>query len=119
MVGADVVTDTVSGLTWQRRVNQNTQSLRWEEAQAYCNNLVLGGHSDWRMPNIKELQSLIDETVESPTIDTAAFPGTAAEPFWSGTPRAGSMRDAWMVSFANGTVLTFARLVPLLTRCVR
>lgn len=49
--------DPISGLTWQNPPAQSTYN--WKDAQAYCSKLELGGYSDWRLPTISELRSLI------------------------------------------------------------
>ena len=49
--------DPTSGLTWQ--VTSPTGYHYWDEAKSYCNSLSLGGHSDWRLPSIGELRTLI------------------------------------------------------------
>lgn len=54
--GGDVWTDSISGLMWQ---NGDECGLEWEAAIAYCENLSWGGYSDWRLPTISELRSLI------------------------------------------------------------
>jgi len=41
----------------------------------YCENLTLGGFSDWRLPTVFELQTIVDESVDAPSIDTVAFDG--------------------------------------------
>jgi hypothetical protein len=55
--GDGTVTDNRTGLVWQR---VNSAAMVWTSAASYCDSLVLGGQSDWRLPNIKELYSLID-----------------------------------------------------------
>jgi len=71
------VSDLATGLTWQ----QNDQEpLSWQEALRSAETLVLGGHSDWRLPNAKELQYLVDYT-RSP--DTTGSP--ALDPIFSST----------------------------------
>ena len=50
-------TDKDSRLTWQ--VVPSEKTMPWSEADSYCNNLSLGGYSDWRLPNIIEFQTLI------------------------------------------------------------
>jgi hypothetical protein len=50
-------TDPTSGLTWQ--VNPPTDVYDWEESKSYCDSLSLGGHSDWHLPTIGELRTLI------------------------------------------------------------
>ncbi len=61
----------------------------------------------WRLPNVKELASLVDDTRPDGTIDPLIFPGTPAITLWSGTPLAASPaapRSAWTVGFLAGIV---------------
>jgi arylsulfatase A-like enzyme len=65
--GDGTVSDTITGLTWQQSpdTNQDKQidaddKLSFTEAQAYCDDLNLAGSTDWRLPEIKQLYSLID-----------------------------------------------------------
>ena len=51
--GDGTVTDNHTGLVWQQA---ESATMTWEQALAYAESLTLGGHSDWRLPNIKELQ---------------------------------------------------------------
>jgi len=55
--GGDMWTDPSSGLTWQ--VTPTAGYRQWDNAKAYCDNLSFGGYSDWRLPTITELRSLI------------------------------------------------------------
>jgi hypothetical protein len=52
----DVWRDSTSGLMWR---NVDDCCYTWEEAKSYCQNLNLGEYSDWRLPTIGELRSLI------------------------------------------------------------
>jgi hypothetical protein len=60
----NVVLDTLTGLMWARDVNLDATNnfgwKTWVDAIAYCNTLDHGGYNDWRLPNVKELQSLAD-----------------------------------------------------------
>jgi len=58
--GDETISDNATGLMWQQSDDGNT--LDWENALSYAENLTLGGHSDWRLPNAKELQSIVDYT---------------------------------------------------------
>ncbi len=51
--------DPTSGLTWQVSPPTNSYSYTWGEAMSYCDSLSLGGHSDWHLPTIGELRTLI------------------------------------------------------------
>jgi len=51
------ISDNITGLMWQKKFSAK---LSWNEAVSYANNSKLGGYSDWRIPSIKELYSLIN-----------------------------------------------------------
>lgn len=66
------VEDTATGLTWQQSDSQT--SMNFYDALNYCENSTLAGHADWRLPTIKELQTIVDysrspSTTNSATID--------------------------------------------------
>jgi hypothetical protein len=101
----DVTTDSKTGLMWQR--NHHTTALLWSNAVSYCNNLSLGGHSDWRLPTRVELLSIVDHTIFNPTINLTVFPGTPyapddSDPFWTSTTRVVDASTANQVIFYEG-----------------
>lgn len=59
------VIDKWSGLTWQQTDDGKTRN--WQQSLSYCKDLSLDGYTDWRLPNVKELQSIVDYT-KSPQI---------------------------------------------------
>lgn len=124
MVGADeVVQDEVTGLVWQRAVG--AQGVSWRDARSYCSALTLAGHDDWRLPSRIELISLIDFTRSmemsspSPAIDTAAFPATGGDWFWSSSLKADDPESAWYVYFYFGYIDVDAVRNAFNARCVR
>jgi Protein of unknown function (DUF1566)/Bacterial Ig-like domain/Putative binding domain, N-terminal len=110
------VTDTGTGLTWQQG---EPGVMTWQGGLDYCNGLTMGGYSDWRLPNIKELESLTDDSRCNPAIDTSFFPSTyTSNCYYSSTPDAYWKTSAPCVSFNNGGVygvMSFGGQ----TRCVR
>jgi len=66
------VFDTKTMLTWERKAPETSRT--WAEAESYCGSLSVGGVSGWRMPRIKELQSLVDIRRCCSAIDHEAFP---------------------------------------------
>ncbi|MBI5548584.1 MAG: DUF1566 domain-containing protein [Deltaproteobacteria bacterium] len=112
----ETVKDEVTGLVWQRAVSAG--SYTWAAAESYCQSLNLGGWSTgWRPPSAKELVSIVDYRSHGPAIDTAVFPGTPSEAFWSSgnNPNIGSGR--WIVEFDRGA--THNNNLPVRVRCVR
>lgn len=66
------VTDRATGLMWMQ--NDSGKSMNWESALEYAQDLAQAGYDDWRLPNAKELQSIVNysrspETTGSPAID--------------------------------------------------
>ncbi len=96
--GDGTITDNATGLMWQQVDNGNTYD--WEDALFYAENLTLSGKSDWRMPNAKELQSIVDytkspNTSSSPAINALFACTSITDPngntgqygyYWTGSP---------------------------------
>jgi hypothetical protein len=117
VITTDVVRDLQTGLSWQRDAPVMWRSFA--EATSYCANLSLGGSTTWRVPNIRELKTLIDRRATSgPWIDTRAF--TAQEFFWSSTLHPEVTPRNYLVDFARGFDAT-AELDEVVghVRCVR
>jgi murein DD-endopeptidase MepM/ murein hydrolase activator NlpD len=99
--GDGTITDTTSGLMWQQT---ETKAMTWEKALTYCENLDLAGYRDWRLPNIRELVSLVDDSRYEPSVDIAYFSGCRPSPYWSSTTHALYPTFAWYVGFSDGRV---------------
>lgn len=65
------VTDAATGLMWQK--SDSGQGMDWEQALRYAENLTLAKYNDWRLPNAKELQSIVDYSRSPQTSGTAAI----------------------------------------------
>ncbi len=113
------VEDNVTGLMWQRVHKSGTT---WAEAKSYCQNLSLGGFSNWRLPTTHEIKSLVDYGRNNPAIDTDAFPDTPNDWFWASSVRGHhpeAQQLAWIVGFIDGFVEYTARTNFYNVRCVR
>ena len=110
VVSADglTVTDTITGLLWQRDDSGARSSCAsgtactWAESQAYCASLSLGGVSGWRLPARNELSTIVDFTKTNPCIDETAFPNAPSDWFQTSSSNAYSPGWSWNVSFYIG-----------------
>ncbi|NCC25212.1 MAG: DUF1566 domain-containing protein [Deltaproteobacteria bacterium] len=118
--GDGTVTDRVTGLMWQKdNLREGAkQEFTWLEALTACENLNLAGHTDWRLPNRNELQSLVDFSRSEPAIDTTVFPDSNYA-YWSSSPLASGAVSAWKVNFSFGHVDTYGVSNGLWVRAVR
>ena len=100
--GDDTVTDTATGLMWQKGTAPDT--VDWKKPRIYCDNLSLGGYSDWRVPTVRELSILFEISILSPgpAINTNSFPDTKPFNYMSSTRIAA---EAWPVRFYSGSGL--------------
>lgn len=81
--GDGTITDSATGLMWSQA--DSGEGILWVDALAYAENSELAGHGDWRLPNVKELQSIVDYSY-SPTATDPAAVGPAIDPIFSCTP---------------------------------
>ena len=114
----DIVTDSNSGLQWQDNTAAKTVTRSWQEAISYCEALNLGEKSDWRLPNINELISLVNDTRYNPAIYTT-FQNVASNFYWSSTTYASNSYFAWFVNFYNGGRYDSGKNRNYYVRCVR
>lgn len=114
-VSADTVKDNITGLVWQRTLAPD--DIYGSSVHKYCDDLQLGGASDWRLPTVKELQTLLDVRAVGVKIDTNAFPSTPLRQFWSSSVY--GTGALWTVDFHAGHTFQFNTGYALRARCVR
>jgi len=108
--------DVNTRLTWQRTVAPSTYT--WDEAKAYCPSVTSDG-GGWRLPSLKELATLVDNTRYDPAIDILTFLGTD-DSTWSVTAMPSSSASAWNVGFFLGaTDSSLPATSQAQVRCVR
>ena len=108
--GADCTGGTLAGLNWVTALN-----LNGTRPTSVTTGAISG--TDWRLPNVKELQSLVERSCFSPAINETVFPNTPTgflpSFFWSASPDAGFTGFAWGVSFGSGDVSKLDRGIGL------
>jgi uncharacterized repeat protein (TIGR02543 family) len=112
------VTDTRTGLMWKQCVEGlsgtdcatgSATSFNWAAALTHAESHEFAGHDDWRLPNIKELRSLVEECRTGPAINDTVFPATPSSNVWSGSPYAYNSNYAWHVNFNYGYAYYLSR----------
>jgi hypothetical protein len=103
---ADCVTDNLTGLMWARNANLPAGTRTWQQALAFANDLDLCGLADWRLPNRKELRSLVNYGEGDPATwlnaQAQGFTNVQAGDYWSSSSVAGSAGSAWFIRMDVG-----------------
>jgi len=133
------VVDTATGLTWKQCTEGQTYSAdtstcsgtadtyNWQQAlqRAQAVNQGKGGnaagYNDWRVPNVKELRSIVEQACREPAVDPSnrLFPLTRSAFYWSSSPAAGTVGQAWGVDFTDGSASLQSMTEPSYLRLVR
>ena len=111
------------GQTWVQSTSTCTgisQKMGWDKMIDInlFNKTGFAGKQDWRLPNINELRSIVEDCRSDPAINTILFPGTASAKYWTASPYVGLATNAWVVDFGQGrdnfelkTNVNYVRLV--------
>ena len=111
-----VVVDRNTGLMWQQKIP--VKKFSWESAVSYCNDLSYAEYSDWRLPNPKELLTIVDNSKNDPAIDETYFPDTPDSHFWSSSVYVAASGNAWGLDI-RGKFEFFEKSGTHYVRCVR
>jgi hypothetical protein len=117
-----IVYDSITKLEWQDDYSDNGGKIKeaiWQDAINYCENLSLEG-GGWRLPNIRELESLVDDSRYEPAIHDIFKLNISAE-YWSATSTNLIYHNdkAWTVCFSSGNVDDYTKYYVYYVRCVR
>lgn len=128
--GDGTVSDMQHGLMWTRCAlgqsgagcAESAEKHGWSQAMDAARSRNAAnwlGHADWRVPNAKELATLVDRAHAQPAIDATMFPGTAPAAHWTTTSYAPDAHAAWAVFFGSGDLLAYDKRAPARVRLVR
>lgn len=114
VVLVDQVSDTKTKLTWQRcaygqQWNISTNAcdgdpvrVNWQNALTIAEQFNTTEVNQWRLPNIKELATIVEKQCVSPAINITLFPNTPSETYWTGSTTVNAFDKAWAIAFYNG-----------------
>jgi len=138
--GNGTITDKVTRLIWEKKsdddsIHDKDTTYTWDNAFAVhvagLNTGNFAGHHDWRVPNVKELQSIIDYENSNPAVDPAfnnncsggctvlTCSCTRASEYWSSSTSALSPASTWLVDFEDAFVFFDGKSSPFFVRAVR
>ncbi len=101
------VEDRLTELWWTPSARTGCAQMTWEDAlraPSALNRDKYGGRTDWRLPNIRELESLVDLARHSPALPASHPFRDAQEGYWSATTSAYERRYAWVLYMQDGAV---------------
>lgn len=114
----NIVTDNLNGLMWQDDAAAATAVFDVNLAALQCSGMTSGGFSDWRLPTIEELESIVNYSSATPWI-YPVFQNTANAKYITNTVEAGFVSSNWFVDFSTGTPSTDSNWNLYNFRCVR
>lgn len=94
------VIDNLTGLMWRRQFLSDT--LTWESALTHADTAATAGFTDWRLPNIKEIQSIMDVSRINPCLNTSYFTAIPAMKCWASTTLPNKTGSAWYLDTRFG-----------------
>ncbi len=105
----------MTGLKWQLRSPGN---MSWHDAMAYAGSLELEGLRDWRLPAIRELETLLDRSRYRPIL-REEVPFRDRRSYWSATTFEANTQNAWIIIYDGAYVLSYYKTNHYHVRCVR
>ena len=131
------VTDKVTGLIWKQcpeglsgadcgagngQLPEDSTLLTWQAALQHAAAADFAGSGDWRLPNLKELQSLVELRCRTPAVNSRLFPntpGASASEFWTSSSNSSQATDAYAVDFSEGYITIAPKELTAYVRLVR
>ena len=107
--------DPLTGLEWQL---ESPGKMSWHGAIEYADSLALNDQYDWRFPNIKEMESLLDRKKYRPVM-REEIPFRDNLSYWSSTTFGTNTQNAWIIMFDGAYVLSYYKTNVYNVRCVR
>jgi len=114
----EIVTNTTTGLIWQDDTSVKSVIKNWSDAKRYCKNLNFAGYSDWFLPTISQLESLVDTKRYNPAMKKK-FKNIISSYYWSSSSNVSNSNAAWYVYFKSGHSGNYYKASNYYVRCAR
>ncbi len=110
--GNGTVTDNLTGLMWVKAPHAlpGNAAVNWGGAIDFCDALTYATHSNWRLPNVLELRSLLDASQHSPALPAGhPFAGVLNDNYWTSTTPPFNANEAWQILVASGYMANLSK----------
>jgi hypothetical protein len=119
----ETIHDNVTGLEWTRQAWNAPPGMDWQTALTWCavdlNATGYGGHSDWRLPNVREIHSIVDYGRSYSALDPIFGPPVGSN-YWSSSTCHAIYAGAWVLTPGKGVIQAIGKhQTPNNVRCVR
>lgn len=115
---AGITYDSGTGLLWQDNTNVTQDRFTYAQAEQFCASLKIGEYSDFRIPTMRELHTIVDYRYHDPAM-LKGFKHVESEDFWTSTPYAYRNGDFWTIDFKKGTTEPTGERYSKNLRCVQ
>jgi hypothetical protein len=121
VAGKQVTVDNRTGLMWASTGSNNGNTASLANGITSCENSTFAGFRDWRLPNVRELGSIVlYGKTGTLYIDAGAFPNTASNSYWSSTSYPPpNQTNGWLIQFNTGITGADTKTFVHYVRCVR
>ena len=118
-LSSDVVTDSKTGLMWQDNSAAKYTKKDWKGALSFCSALRLAGHDDWRLPTVKELETVVGASPRNMDMKKGFKNVGGSGYYWSSSADESNEAFAWMMNFKRGYEYINYKTYERHIRCVR
>jgi len=118
LAAGEMAQDDRTGLIWQDNRFVDSERVNYAQAEKLCKEMRLGGYSDWRIPTIQELLTIVDYKKYDPAI-LDGFSIAESNYYWSSTQYMGDADKVWGVDFKDGSTDGNGKAYDRRIRCVR
>ena len=112
VLGGEAVLDKATGLVWARNIKFEQKAVSWEDAVKFCQDVGIGGKTDWRLPTRDEFISILDTSQSVPALPEGnpfiasqlEFGGSGQDRYWTSTEYESDKQSAWLIGLRTGKV---------------
>lgn len=119
MAETTMVKDPSTNLMWEDTSHTSDEKVTYDEAKTYCESLKVAEVSGWRLPNIRELLTIVNFKRVEPAILKEFSHVDISTLYWSSTPYLRSKDKFWSIDFKDGATDSTSKNYNRLVRCVK